>query len=290
MEKVSIERIQAASKMSEQAYGEPLICTYSGGKDSEVMLDLFLKSGIEFEVMHNHTTADAPETVYHIRKRFRELELKGIKATINPPRYKGEPTSMWKLIPIVGMPPTRLMRYCCDYLKERGGQNRFIATGVRWDESVRRTSRGLYETQDTKEKRVRLFNDNDDKRLLFENCRLKAKRIVNPIIDWADKDIWDYCQDLDLNPLYREGWARVGCIGCPMAGTQGRQRAFARYPKYEQMYIRAFGRMLEARKARGLTGKWKTAEDVFHWWMEDGVLPGQIEMNFEELEYETDRC
>lgn len=283
---ISIERIKAAAKMSEQVYKEPLICCYSGGKDSEVLLDLFLKSGVRFEALHNHTTADAPETVYHIRKRFRELELQGIKATIEPPRYKGEPTSMWKLIPEELMPPTRIARYCCRVLKERGGSNRFIATGVRWAESTKRQSRGIYETAGAKRAdAIILNNDNDDKRMLFENCKLKAKRVVNPIIDWTDKNIWDYAysEKLDLNPLYGCGYDRVGCIGCPMANRE-RFSQFARYPKYEEMYKRAFGRMLERRREKGLeiSKQWgSTAEEVFHWWMEDGVLPGQMEMNFE---------
>ena len=64
-----------------------------------------------------------------------------------------------------------------------------------------------------------------------------------------------------------------------MAGTKGRQKEFARYPKYQHNYILAFGRMLEERKRRtrikGTRDMWITGEDVFHWWMEDGVLPGQ---------------
>lgn len=282
----SIERIRLASRLSEQAYKEPLICNYSGGKDSEVLLDLFLKSGVRFEALHNHTTADAPETVYHIRKRFRELELQGIKATIEPPRYKGEPTSMWKLIPDQLMPPTRTARYCCRVLKERGGKNRFIATGVRWAESVNRQGRGIYETADKrKADAIILNNDNDDKRMLFENCKLKARRVVNPIVDWTDKNIWDYIESekLPLNPLYGCGYDRVGCIGCPMSGRD-RFRQFARYPKYEEMYKRAFGRMIERRKEKGLevSKAWgNTGDDVFHWWMEDGVIVGQIEMELD---------
>ena len=69
--------------MSLGYYGQPLICAYSGGKDSDVMLELFKRSGIPFEVHHSHTTADAPQTVYHIRKVFHRLELEGVKCTID---------------------------------------------------------------------------------------------------------------------------------------------------------------------------------------------------------------
>lgn len=67
LEQKAIKRIQAASEMSLYHYGKPLVCTYSGGKDSDVMLELFRRGGIPFEVHNSHTTVDAPETVYHIR-------------------------------------------------------------------------------------------------------------------------------------------------------------------------------------------------------------------------------
>lgn len=60
LEQLAIQRIKAASEMSLSHYKQPLICTYSGGKDSDVMLELFRRSGIPFEVLNSHTTADAP--------------------------------------------------------------------------------------------------------------------------------------------------------------------------------------------------------------------------------------
>ena len=51
---------------------------------------------------------------------------------------------------------------------------------------------------------------------------------------------------------------------------------FARYPKIKAAYIRAFDRMLAERQKRGLPCDWQTGVDVMHWWMEDGVLPGQM--------------
>ena len=121
-EQTAIMRLQTASAMSLQAYGLPLVVTTSGGKDSSVCVELAIRAGIPFEVMHNHTTADAPETVYFVRDEFKRLEAMGIKCTLNKPVYKGAPTSMWSLIPQKLMPPTRLVRYCCSVLKEQGGQ------------------------------------------------------------------------------------------------------------------------------------------------------------------------
>lgn len=144
-EQKAIERIKLASQLSLQKYGKPLICTYSGGKDSDVLLELFKRSGVPFEAHNSHTTVDAPETVYHIRKVFHDLENEGGRAKIVMPQYKGKPISMWKLIPIKRYPPTRLVRYCCTILKEHDGAHRMIATGVRWAESTARKKRAEYE-------------------------------------------------------------------------------------------------------------------------------------------------
>ena len=76
-EQTAIMRLQEASKMSLQIYGQPLIITTSGGKDSSVCVELARRAGIPFEVMHNHTTADAPETIYFVRSEFHRLENGG---------------------------------------------------------------------------------------------------------------------------------------------------------------------------------------------------------------------
>jgi 3'-phosphoadenosine 5'-phosphosulfate sulfotransferase (PAPS reductase)/FAD synthetase len=51
LEHLGIERLNAASEMSLQYYGQPLIITDSGGKDSSVVKELALRSGIPFEIM-----------------------------------------------------------------------------------------------------------------------------------------------------------------------------------------------------------------------------------------------
>lgn len=284
LEHLAIERLQAASEMSLAHYGLPLVITDSGGKDSSVVKELALRSGIPFEIMHNHTTADAPETVRFVRQEAKRFEDLGIKYTINMPMYKGKRTSMWSLIPRYMYPPTRQIRYCCRELKEKGGAGRFIATGVRWGESKsRKEKRGIYEKLGSNE--IILNNDNDEKRMLFENCRLQGKRVVNPIVDWSEDDVWDFLKSdtaTPCNPLYCEGWSRVGCIGCPLAKKKGRQREFLRWPKYKQMYINAFDGMLIIRE-QTTKQRWTgwTGLDVFNWWMEYNILPGQMDL-FEE--------
>ena len=279
LEQKAIERIRTASEMSLRLYGKPLVITDSGGKDSLVCRELARRSGIPYEVVHNLTTADAPETVYYVRDTFRRLEEQGIPCTVHKPVYKGKRITMWSLIPLKQMPPTRVQRYCCQVLKEESLKDRFIITGVRWSESVKRmNTRGVYEslTSDIKKKLI-LMNDNDEKRALFESCTLKGKRVCNPIIDWTNRDVWDFLRSerLKENPLYERGFFRVGCIGCPMAGKQ-RWREFRLYPAYKQAYLRAFTRMLDAIQTRGGSTTWKGAQDVFDWWMEDQQIEGQI--------------
>lgn len=290
LEQTAIERLRAASDMSLRLFEKPLVITYSGGKDSDVMLHLAEKSGIPFEALHSLTTADAPETVRHVYDTFRRLECKGIKCDVDKHvQPDGSRVTMWNLIPRKLMPPTRLMRYCCAVLKEGGGKNRFIATGVRWAESTARKRRGGLEVLASKpQSSLILSNDNDEDRRLFETCQLKGKRVVNPIVDWKDNEVLDYAaiEKIPMNPLYCEGFHRVGCVGCPMA-SKARTMEFARYPRIKAAYIRAFDRMLEERRRRckmnGVFRMGDTGVDVFHWWMEDGVLPGQEVLDgFEE--------
>ena len=99
LEQTAIERLRMASDMSLRLYKQPLVITYSGGKDSDVML-------------HSLTTADAPETVWHVRNTFRRLELAGVKCDIDTHKQpNGKNMTMWRLIPMKLIPPTRLYKW-----------------------------------------------------------------------------------------------------------------------------------------------------------------------------------
>ena len=109
----------------------------SGGKDSSVLKHIALKAkdkyGLDFKVVHNHTTVDAPETVYFVRKEQKKFRNMGIPYEISYPKE-----SMWQLIVKHATPPTRLIRYCCGDLKESYGARERIVTGVRKAESTNR--------------------------------------------------------------------------------------------------------------------------------------------------------
>ena len=139
-----------AAEISRRFYGEKLVITYSGGKDSDVMLTLAVDvlDARDFEVINNHTSVDAPPTVKHIREVFRQLREIGIEATVSYPLdADGKQLNMTKLILKNKTPNQRNIRYCCKVLKESRISNRICALGVRSAESTNRKGRDLFATR-----------------------------------------------------------------------------------------------------------------------------------------------
>lgn len=167
--------LRLASELSKTYYQAPLILTYSGGKDSDVMLNLALDclDPTEFEVLNSHTTVDAPETVYYIREVFSKLREQGIKATINIPKYAdGTPMTMWNLIINKGIPPTRLVRYCCQELKETHTPNRIAALGVRAAESTKRKGRDAFGVRGGHTGKLHFFHTTTRRKCIVNHKRL----------------------------------------------------------------------------------------------------------------------
>jgi len=94
--KTAIERIKSFCPIANGYMDEPYYVAYSGGKDSDVLRILFELSGVPYDLVHNHTTVDAPETVHYIRS------IPGVK--ISYPEI-----TMWQLIVKKRMPPTRFV-------------------------------------------------------------------------------------------------------------------------------------------------------------------------------------
>ena len=111
---------------------------FSGGKDSQCIYELCKMAGVKFDAHYRVTSVDPPELVQFIRDYYPDV------AREVPHDKDGKPITMWSLIEGEVMPPTRMARYCCERLKESGGEGRLTMTGVRWAESVnRRANQGL---------------------------------------------------------------------------------------------------------------------------------------------------
>jgi phosphoadenosine phosphosulfate reductase len=268
---IAIMRIKTFEPMALQNNPAGYYVCISGGKDSSVIQELCLMAGIKCEFVHNHTSVDNPETVYFIRREKERIEKMGFVFNIEIPRYRnGKQKTMWSGIVTRGL-PLRDQRWCCEMLKEFGGNNRYCITGVRWAESNNRANnRGLNEISGkTKNEHIILNNDNDMRRRLSEMCLSKQRFMLNPIIDWLDEDVWAFIKERNLvvNPLYKKGWDRIGCIGCPLSDN-GRKELIL-FPKYKEAYCRAAKRHLEHRKKKGLPEKqiMTTPEIYFDWWL-----------------------
>ncbi len=269
---------------------------FSGGKDSQCIYHLCIRAGVKFDAHYSVTSVDPPELVRFIKRQYPE-------GSIDIPHDKsGKPITMWSLIVKKRMPPTRLVRYCCKKLKEGGGKGRVVVTGVRWAESVRRKknhgivtvqgSRGRARAQEngahfaqTVQGGITLNYDDSATRRTVEQCYRTNKVMVNPIADWEDEDVWEYLNEVEKVPhceLYDRGYERLGCIGCPMA-TRAEQELEA-YPKYRDNYLRAFERMIEARREAELRNDGFTSpQAVMDWWLGKrtkgaGEVEGQMDM------------
>jgi 3'-phosphoadenosine 5'-phosphosulfate sulfotransferase (PAPS reductase)/FAD synthetase len=169
--------------------GKPYWLAYSGGKDSDNILDLTKRSGVLFEAHYSYIVLDPPELRRHIREMMRDptnhltidLPLRSIVSMAHEKQFL----------------PRRSARWCCELMKEgRSPPDRTVITGVRWAESNRQRSRGL-----------------------FEQRRSGRGKCVNPIIGWETSDVWTYIRErgLPYSELYDQDMKRVGCVLCPLA-------------------------------------------------------------------------
>ena len=277
-----LDKVQASIdilKMFEPHEGYYL--AFSGGKDSQCIYHLAKMAQVKFDAHYAVTSVDPPELVKFIKDNYPDVKFE------IPHDGDGKFVTMWNLIPQKRLPPTRVVRYCCDVLKESNGKYRVTLTGVRKSESPRRKANQGTITLPSVGKKVQkqledmnadftrnksggviLNYDNDETKNIVEHCYRTTKTLINPIIDWEENDVWEFLNSNNVPHccLYDEGFKRLGCIGCPLSSNQ--EQELERWPKYKEHYLTAFKKMLESRKSNGITNdEWQTANDVMNWWL-----------------------
>jgi phosphoadenosine phosphosulfate reductase len=186
--------------------------SYSGGKDSDVILELAKMAGINYRAIYKNTTIDPPGTIKHCRDKGVEI--------LQPKE------SFFHLVERKGI-PTRRARFCCSELKEYKVLDRAIQ-GIRRSESIKRRDR---------------YKEPEICRVYGKNEKVK---VYLPILDWTDADVARFIfeRNIQCHPLYYDEQGnfhperRLGCIGCPMKSDNGKAD-YKRYPKMLKRLIKA---------------------------------------------------
>lgn len=186
----------------------PIELSYSGGKDSDVILALARMSGIKFDGIYKNTTIDPPGTLAHIQQQ-KDIRI------IEPKK------TFFQIIESKGF-PTRRARFCCSILKEYKIHD-FAIQGIRRIESVKR-----------------MANYSPDDPII---CKLYGNKknhvnIALPILNWTNEDVSEFIdmEKIKCHPLYYDQNGnfcvekRLGCLGCPLQGDNGKND-FKTYPK-----------------------------------------------------------
>lgn len=228
---IAIDRIKTFEPKDKGYY-----LAFSGGKDSIVIHRLAVMAKVKFDAVYNVTTIDPPELIYFIRKEYKKVKFD----------YPDLP--FLKRLETKGF-PIRQQRWCCAEYKERGGTGRLVMMGIRKKESNQRS-----------------------KRRLVEFCyKDSTKRMLNPIIDWTDAEVWEFIKSERLKycSLYDLGFKRLGCLFCPM--NTDRKKHAERYPRFKRNFIKSFEKLYENKKDKwqNVKARWKNGEEMFNWWLDE---------------------
>ena len=243
------KKVSQAVKLLQVCYktaGEPLEIAYSGGKDSDVILELAKMSGIEYRAIYKNTTIDPPGTIKHAKENGVEIR-----------RPK---ESFFSLMMKHGF-PNRFTRFCCSVLKEYKILDNCVI-GIRKCESVNRAKRYTEPTE----------------------CRIYGKKnhvnAIYPILDWSDEDELEFIKErgIKLHPLYysEDGsidiTKRLGCMCCPLAYYKKRLLEFKKYPGMVKAYLRCGEEFLKSRPESKLA---KQYSDVYEYFVANAFFDSQ---------------
>lgn len=236
------KKVNAAIKLLQsvsESYGDVIEVAYSGGKDSDVILQLAKESGINFRAIYKNTTIDPPGTIKH-------AEEMGVE--ILRPKY-----NFFQLITQRGYPSIQ-RRYCCQVLKEYKVLDKCVQ-GIRREESAKRANRYKEPTE----------------------CRFYGKKkehveAIYPILEWTNEDVAEFIADRKIKcaPSYYDEQGqfhverRLGCLGCPQMYYKNRIEVFKKYPKLVRAYIRAGKKYMETHPDTVISKKYPDAYAYFY--------------------------
>jgi len=206
------EKIDKSIKLLKSIKSDKIELSYSGGKDSDVILELAKMADIPYRAIYKKTTIDPAGTIQHCRNN-------GVEVFEPKVRF-------FDLIKQRGFPTMRC-RFCCDVLKEYKVLDNSIQ-GIRRCESVKRA-------KNYKEPII---------------CRIYGSKanhvnVFLPILDWTDRDVSKFIkmQNIQCHPLYYTSGQfdvkkRLGCIGCPLKSDKG-LADFKAHPNFVKAWINA---------------------------------------------------
>jgi len=173
----------------------PKAVSFSGGKDSVVVLYQATQIKPDIDVLYMNTTIDYPETESYIKKIQNDWNLNLIE--VKPIR------DFFDFYKDLG-PPSQFMKWCCKTLKfgplsrlieDRYETDVLVATGIRKNESYSRRNFQRVQRNDKVPKQVLMF----------------------PILNWNSLLVWLYIywKKIPINEAYLQGRSRIGCWPCP---------------------------------------------------------------------------
>lgn len=229
----------------QNGYDGEIEVAYSGGKDSDVILQLAKESGIRYRAIHKSTTIDPPGTIAHVK----EMGVEILRPKI----------SFFNLVAKKGL-PSRFYRFCCEQLKEYKVCNKAII-GVRKAESS---------------KRAAIYKEPTECRYYGEKKEENHVEAIYPILEWTDEDVRNFIIDrkLKLAPIYYNSGGqidvskRLGCMCCPLASQRKRIAYFKEKPRMARKYGLTTKDLQEIEDEELLSGGKPEEPDYFEY-MED---------------------
>lgn len=215
----------------------------SGGACSSATLDILQRNDIKHDAHHCVSPIDPP-----IIREF-------LKQYHPDTQWDYHAKGFWKMVQSKGL-PMRNRRWCCEVIKEAGGDNRVVVVGNRRAEGNIRSKQCFVETP---EQRMATMTKRGFK------PKKSTKTFLRPIIEFTDSDLWQYIREHDVPylSLYDEGtdhkgygegiFKRMGCVLCPFARNIESEEEY--FPEIVKLWKLACERLTVATKERGYLNK-----------------------------------